>query len=79
MIVTADDLYRFISGQFADIKAEMAAHRLEMADAVRQMHARIDASNSRIDTLTHWMMTSMVGAGLALVGAVLAWFNPKHS
>ncbi len=75
--MTADDLYRFMSQEFADVKAQMAAHRIEIADAVRQMNARIDASNSRIDTLTHWMMTSMAGAILGMAGAVAAWFHPK--
>lgn len=74
--MNADDLAGFIKAQFdqvntriGEMRADMAIHRKEMQDA-------ISAANSRIDTLTHWMMTSLLMGLLAGIAAVASWFTP---
>lgn len=74
--MSADELAGFIAAQFkgmndriTELRGDMAIHRKEMQDAIA-------AANSRIDTLTHWMMTSLLMGLLAGVAAVASWFNP---
>jgi len=74
--MSADELAGFIKAQFdatngriTELRADMALHRSEMQTA-------ISAANSRIDTLTHWMMTSLLMGLLAGVAAVASWFTP---
>ena len=75
--MTADDLATFIERQFEgvnrridDLRSDFAQHRKETTEAIA-------ASNSRIDTLTHWMMTSLVTALLAAAGAVASLFHSQ--
>lgn len=74
--MSADELATLIRDQckglndrITELRGDMAIHRKEMQDA-------ISAANSRIDTLTHWMMTSLLMGLLAGVAAVASWFTP---
>jgi DNA-binding ferritin-like protein len=90
--MTADD-QRFLETKFGEVnrriddhRAEMAEHRASARDAIKDTHTMvseireaIDKCNSRVDTLTHWMMTSLVTGLGALAAAIFAWINPpKH-
>jgi len=63
------DGFNNVNKRIDELRADMAIHRQETREAIA-------ASNSRIDTLTHWMMTSLVTALLAAVGAVASLFQP---
>lgn len=74
--MTAEDLARFIQNQFNGVNTRIDELREDMRIHRQETREAIAASNSRVDTLTHWMMTSLVTALLAVIGAVASWFQP---
>jgi hypothetical protein len=62
--------YLELDGKVELLRAELRDHRIEAAKA-------ISACNSRIDTLTNWMVSGLGAALLALVMAIASWFSPR--
>ena len=73
--MTADDR-EFIGSQFKGINNRIDELRDDVRTQRKEMQDAISAANSRIDTLTHWMMTSLVMGLVAGMAAVASWFQP---
>ena len=73
--MSADELAGFIKAQFDQVNNRISELRSDMAMHRKETQEAIAAANSRIDTLTHWMMTSLVTALIAAIGAVASFFH----
>ena len=62
--------YDALNAKIDGIRADLHQHRVEAA-------AALASCNSRIDTLTTWMISGLGAALLALFAAVASWFSPR--
>lgn len=75
-MMDTEDLAGFIKAQFDQVNGRITEMRADTAIYRREMQDAIASANSRIDTLTHWMMTSLLMGLLAGIAAVASWFTP---
>lgn len=76
--MTAEDLKHFIQIQFDGMNKRIDELREDFAEHRKETQAAIAASNSRMDNWNTMVISSMGAAILALIGAIVSLFQPKH-
>lgn len=70
--------FNSVDQRITELRGDFHQHRIETRESIAEMRMAVAASNSRVDTLTHWMLTSLLTALLAAVGAVMSLFQSHN-